>query len=176
VYSVVDVVTELLIARGVCWNAPSSECHEKDRSHYVTYADGAYMVVKVDAERNTCPDGKPFIDKVFLYFDDYILGLLLWNRGYKVIYCPVKAGLHFAHRTVNPLLDYYGTRAEVALMTIVKTRFKVVAPACLLRKLTVYSLLCAIGSAKSRVLIRAVHDGLLFRIFCKKESRHLITL
>jgi hypothetical protein len=44
------------------------------------------MVVRVDIIRNVCPGGKPFINEAFLYFDDYILGLLLWNRNHDVKY------------------------------------------------------------------------------------------
>jgi len=77
VYSAGGIVTELWNARGICWNAPDTDCPGIDKPHYVTYADGAYMVVRVDTIRNVCPGGKPFINEAFLYFDDYILGLLL---------------------------------------------------------------------------------------------------
>jgi len=39
------------------------------------------MLVKAEAIRRTCPDGKPFIDETFLYLDDVLLGLILWNIG-----------------------------------------------------------------------------------------------
>ena len=169
VYSAGGVVTELWYAGGICWNVPCPECHGKGRPQYVTYADGAYMVVRTSAIKRACPNGKPFIDEAFLYFDDYVLGLLLWNRGYKVKYYPVEAGLHYAHRTVKPVSDYYAARAGVALMAVVETRFKAMVPAFLLRRLVAYSLMCATSSARSRAFIRAVYDGLRLGSFAKRK-------
>jgi GT2 family glycosyltransferase len=57
------------------------ECYKKDKPHRVSYADGAYMIISVNAIKDASPIGKPFLDRAFLYFDDYVLGLLLWNRG-----------------------------------------------------------------------------------------------
>jgi len=47
----------------------------------VTYAVGAYMLVKADAIRKTTPNGNPLIEETFLYLDDVLLGLILWNIG-----------------------------------------------------------------------------------------------
>ncbi len=163
------VVTELWSAGGICRDASCSECYGREKPYYVTYADGAYMVVKADAIRSACPDGKPFLDEAFLYFDDYVLGLVLWNRGYKVKYYPVKAGLHYAHRTAKPVISYYSARARVALMKVVETRFKTMVPAFLLMWLVVYSLMCVTDSTKSRALVRGAYDGLRLGSFAKKK-------
>jgi GT2 family glycosyltransferase len=100
----------------------------------VTYADGAYMVVNSGIVKRVGVYGRPFIDKAFLYFDDYVLGLLLWNRGYKVRYYPIKAGLHYAHRTIKPTINYFGIRAQIALISVMKTRFRPIASLYLLSK------------------------------------------
>ncbi len=57
---------------GIRWGALSNECPGINKSHYVTYADGAYMLVKAKTIWRSCPDGKPFIDETFLYLDDYL--------------------------------------------------------------------------------------------------------
>jgi GT2 family glycosyltransferase len=121
IYSAGGVVTELWSAGGVCWALSEHECYGKDRPHYVTYADGVYMVVNTEIVKKVSVHGKPFLDKAFLYFDDHILGLLLWNKGYKVRYYPVRAGLHYAHRTIKPAINYFGIRAQTTLMSVVKT-------------------------------------------------------
>jgi len=77
----------------ICRGAAEHGCPDINKPHYVTYADGAYMLVKAEAIRRTCPDGKPFIDETFLYIDDDLLGLILWNRGYKVAYITHKIRL-----------------------------------------------------------------------------------
>jgi GT2 family glycosyltransferase len=159
VYSAGGAVTELWNVRGVCYGVSESECRGRERAHYVTYADGAYMVVRVGAVKDT-PLGRPFLDEAFLFFDDYLLGLVLWNRGWKVRYYPVSAGLHFAHRTVKPVLNYYCVRAHVALMSVVRTRFEGVRPLYLLRRLAARGALCAKGSRASCGIVRAIYDGL----------------
>jgi GT2 family glycosyltransferase len=108
IYSAGSVVTELWSAGGICWTLSEHECYGKDRPHYVAYADGAYMVVNTDIVKKIGVHGKPFLDKAFLYFDDYVLGLLLWNKGYKVRYYSVRAGLHYTHKAVKPTINYFG--------------------------------------------------------------------
>jgi GT2 family glycosyltransferase len=159
IYSAGGVVTELWNAGGVCWDLPEYDCYDRYKPHDVSYADGAYMIVNVDIIKNVGVNGKPFLDKAFLYFDDYVLGLLLWNRGYKARYYPVKAGIHYAHKTIKPILSYYGVRAHTALINIVKTRFKPIAGFHVLRRLVVHSMLCAKGESKSCGIVRAIYDG-----------------
>jgi len=81
------------------------------------------------------PNGKPFIDETLLYLDDGLLGLILWNRGYKVKYVPVNAGIHFASMTTRGLIGtYYGFRAVTALLFIVNTRYYKILLLRLLRR------------------------------------------
>jgi hypothetical protein len=53
IYSAGGVVTELWNPRGICHGAPEFECSGRGRARYVTYADGAYMVARVDAISDT---------------------------------------------------------------------------------------------------------------------------
>jgi hypothetical protein len=64
-------------ASGLHHSRPEHECPGINKPHYVTYADGAYMLVKAETIRRNRPDGKPFIDKPFLYLDDVLLILML---------------------------------------------------------------------------------------------------
>jgi GT2 family glycosyltransferase len=169
IYSAGGIFTELWNAGGICWNNLGYECYGKDKPHYVTYADGAYTVVDAEIVRSISINGKPFFDKAFLYFDDYILGLLLWNKGYKVRYYPIEAGFHYAHKTIKPVIDYFGIRAHIALMSVVKTRFKPMASIHVLRRSAIHSVLCAKGVQKSCDVIRAIYDGILLGNYAKNR-------
>jgi len=168
IYSAGGVVTELWNAGGVCHGAPESECSGRERAHYVTYADGAYMVARVDAVRDTSLK-RPFLDRAFFFFDDYVLGLMLWNRRWKVRYYPVNAGLHFAHKTLRSEINYYGIRAHIALMKNVKTRFETLWPFYLLRRSAIHSGLCATGRLGSCSVVRALYDGLRLGSYAKNR-------
>ena len=108
VYSAGGWVDELWAASGICHKAPRDQCTGVDREYYATYSDGAYSIVKVEAVKKAMPHGKPFIDEAFLYLDDYLLGLALWNKGFKVKYYPVEAGYHYHGKTIGKLSQFYG--------------------------------------------------------------------
>jgi GT2 family glycosyltransferase len=88
-------ISENYVVGGICYDVYEHECPGIDKVHYVTYADGAYALVKMGTISKACSKGRPFINETFLYLDDYMLGLMLWNKGYKVAYVPVRAGIHF---------------------------------------------------------------------------------
>jgi len=168
IYSAGGVVTELWSAGGICWTLSEHECYGKDRPHYVTYADGAYMVLRTEIVKRVGVYGKPFLNKAFLYFDDYVFGLLLWNKGYRVRYYPIKAGLHYAHRTIKPTINYFGIRAQIALISVMKTRFRPIASLYLLRRLSIHSTLCVRGVKRSCEIVRAIYDGLSLGSYAKR--------
>ena len=133
---------------GICGNMLEHECPGINKFHYVTYADGAYMVVKTEIIKKVCPAGKPFIDETFLYLDDYLLGLILWNRGYRVAYIPSKSGYHYVHSTIKSTINYkstidyyYGIRANTALIMLLSTRFSWIKSVYLLRRDIGYKIL-----------------------------------
>jgi GT2 family glycosyltransferase len=104
IYSAGGYATDHWDFGSICWDSFEHECPGINKPHYVTYADGAYMLIKAEAIRRTCPDGKPFIDETFLYLDDVLLILMLWNREYGVAYVTVRSGLHYANLTTKPAL------------------------------------------------------------------------
>jgi GT2 family glycosyltransferase len=165
IYAVGGFVTDLWISGDICYGIPEHECPGIDKPHYVTYADGAYMVVKVDAIRSVCPDGKPFIDETFIYLDDDLLGLILWNRGYRVAYVPVRAGVHLEGMTVgrHGIGFYYFKRASTMRFNIVKTKFYAFRHLYIVRRFIGYSLL-SITKWHTREMymnmLKGVRDGL----------------
>ena len=74
IYSAGGYGTDHWYFSGICGNMLEHECPGINKFHYVTYADGAYMVVRTGIIKKACPAGKPFIDETFLYLGDYLLG------------------------------------------------------------------------------------------------------
>jgi len=135
IYSAGGWIDELLVGGGICNGLSVSECLDINKEHYVTYADGAYMLVKAEAIRKACSNGKPFIDETFLYLDDGLLGLILWNKGYKIKYIPVDSGVHFVSMTTRgSKVTYYSTRGSTALWYLTKTKYSNLRRLWLLRR------------------------------------------
>jgi len=134
IYSAGGYITDHWYFGSICWDSFEHECPGINKPHYVTYADGAYMLIKAEAIRRTCPDGKPFIDETFLYLDDILLILMLWDRGYGVAYVTVRSDLHYANLTTKPIINYYGIRANTALIMLLDTRFSWVKSFYLFRR------------------------------------------
>jgi GT2 family glycosyltransferase len=160
-------VSELWVFGGICYGIFEHECPGIDKAHYVTFPVGAFAVVKVSAVSKACPNGRPFIDETFLYLDDDLLGLVLWNKGYKVAYVPVRAGIHFEGlSTSKPGIGlYYGYRASTASIDILKTKFFVFRVLYIVRRLMGYPFLSIIDyKNRERYLeiLKGVKDGLKF--------------
>jgi GT2 family glycosyltransferase len=165
IYSAGGYVTDHWYIDGICWGALEHECPGINKSHYVTYADGANMLVKAEAIRRNCPNGKPFIDETFLYVDDYLLGVILWNRGYKVAYVPVKSGTHYASLTTGSSKTgrYYSWRASTIGINVIKTKLTYIKQLYIARRLIGYRLLCIINKQRREdysIILKAVRDGL----------------
>jgi len=123
VFSAGGRIDELVAAGDICYGLSVSECPDINKEHYVTYANGAYMLVKAEAIRKAGPNGKPFIEETFLYLDDDLLGLILWNKGYKIKYVPISSGVHFANMTTRGSVTYYNMRGSTARWYFIKTKY-----------------------------------------------------
>lgn len=95
---------------------------------YISYADGACSLYKVDAvKKATGFTDKIFYDEMFGYFDDSILGLQLWNSGFKIISFPKITALHrrsSTFRVLSLIKLYLMTRGYYALNELTNTRYK----------------------------------------------------
>jgi len=122
----------------------------------VTYANGAYMVVRVESIYR-CGLEVPFPWEGFLSLDDNFLGPLLWSRGYKVYGLPVIAGWHRGGFTVkkSPLSLYYGLRGWVAMGLITNSRYRDLIPGVVLS----YALRKAARDRRYVVALRGALDG-----------------
>ncbi|MEM4970747.1 MAG: glycosyltransferase family 2 protein [Sulfolobales archaeon] len=122
----------------------------------VTYVNGAYMVVKREAIER-CIGETPFPWHGFLYIDDNILGLRLWQCSYRSISIPVLAGYHRRGSTSGrgATATYYAIRSWVASGIISNSRYRNIIP--------IIALSTAIRRSirkRSAIISRAVIDGI----------------
>jgi GT2 family glycosyltransferase len=120
-----DMLTELLGA----YQLYHGQVHQSvKKSFYISYADGAYFLFKVNAvKKATGFSDKIFYDEMFAYFDDSILGLQLWNRGFKIVSYPSLTAFHRRSSSfgkISPLKIYLMTRGYIALNELCNSRYK----------------------------------------------------
>ncbi|MEM3873127.1 MAG: glycosyltransferase family 2 protein, partial [Nitrososphaeria archaeon] len=97
------------------------------RSYNVTYTCGAYSVYRVNALRGL---KEVYFPEAFGYLDDDLIGLRMWNLGYKSKYFPVEAGTHYSGTTFmkyNTLADECNVRNRLILRLITENRFRKLA-------------------------------------------------
>jgi GT2 family glycosyltransferase len=152
IYSAGGYATDHWEFDDICRGATEHERPGINKPYYVTYADGAYMLVKAEAIRRNCPDGKPFIDETFLYLDDNLLGLILWNRGYRAAYVSVKSGIHHVSLTTGLARRgsglYYSYRASTIGINVIKTKLTYIKQLYIARRLIGYWLLSIINKQR----------------------------
>ena len=116
----------------------------------ITYASGAYCVIRRDALVRTGLVDRLFPWEAFAYFDDVYLGLKFWSSGLRVYTIPIDAAIHMGGGTfkrMKPWQLYYGLRSWATLVFVAKSRFKALALALCMRV------------AVQHKLVRAVIDG-----------------
>ena len=116
----------------------------------ITYADGAYCVIRRDALAKTGLVDRLFPWEVFAYFDDVYLGLRFWNSGFKVYTLPVDAAVHMRSGTFSKMKRqqmYYLLRSWAVRVFMIRSRYSALALALCLRTAIQYR------------LVRAVVDG-----------------
>lgn len=64
------------------------------RPLYISYPDGAYSIWRVDSVLKANKTEKLFYDELFAYCDDNVLGLKIWNAGYKAASFPYVVAEH----------------------------------------------------------------------------------
>lgn len=95
---------------------------------YITSADGAYSIHRVQAIRKMKgQNNNLFDDFVFACLDDYMLGLELWNSGFKVRAFPLITAKHrrgTSFNRVGALRTYLTARNQIMLHEISNSRYK----------------------------------------------------
>ena len=120
-----DYITELFYAESL-FQGEHPESLKKPV--YITSADAAYSIFRVKAI-NKIPDqnNRLFDDYLFGYFDDHMLGLKLWNSGFKIKAFPIITAKHrrgSSFKKVGPLQTYLGARNLIIINEISNSRYK----------------------------------------------------
>ncbi len=79
---------------------------EMKKPLYITYADGAYSIWRVEAVLKANNANRMFYDELFAYCDDNVLGLKLWHAEYRVASFPFIAARHSRGSTFGRVKSY----------------------------------------------------------------------
>jgi GT2 family glycosyltransferase len=108
---------------------------------YVTYVSGSCALYRVESIVRHLGN-KLFINEFFGYGDDNVLGLVMWNHGYKSVAIPEVVASHAGSLTFGrkrTFSIYLSDRSRIALTLITNTRYKNIVPLymlnCMLRNL-----------------------------------------
>lgn len=161
IYAAGWAVDNILTSIGICAGRGLTDCATSNKPYPVTYADGSYMVVKVNVIKAAGFDGKPFIDETFLYADDALLGIRLWNLGYSSYYVPAEAGIHHASLTTRStgFIKYYPLRAKFIMYAMVRTTHDNLTPIYYTRIRWTSQILCNASFDQYCTIYKAVIDG-----------------
>lgn len=134
---------------------------------YITSADGAYSIYRVGAVKNkiACDDSL-FDDSLFACLDDHMLGLKVWNNGFKIKAAPLVTAKHrrgSSFKKVTPLLFYLGVRNRIILNEISNSKYKNLLRLFFVKQLYVYFLF-KIFSLKTEPSSKNIH-ALLSKAF-----------
>jgi len=174
IYTAGGYGTDLWIFGDICRGIFEYECPGVNKSHYVTFASGAYMITNSEIVRKVSPEGKPFIDETFLYLDDVLLGLILWNKGYRVAYVPVTSGYHYGSLSTRHVVNYYSRRARTALIRLLNTRFSWIKEIYLIRLSIGYKLLDLLS--KNGKAYKAYQDGIYLAQILRNKLGFILNL
>jgi GT2 family glycosyltransferase len=171
-----DYVSELLLSH------PLGEGHEYPwilkKPIYVTYANGSCVLYRVESIVRSLGN-KLFIDEFFGYGDDNVLGLIMWNHGYKLIAIPEAVASHARGLTFgigrgkrSALAVYLGERNRIALSLITNTRYKHIVLLHTLRDAAITTLRARFKSSTS-AMARALFDGIKLGRKLKSRGIHI---
>ena len=118
---------------------------------FATSADAAYSIFRVEAiEKSSNGSGKIF-DDLFACFDDHLLGLRIWNAGYKIKVFPIITAKHnrgSSFRKVQPLQLYLIIRNVLIVNEISNSRYKTLIRLLILRELAKWIVAKFLGLVK----------------------------
>jgi len=141
---------------------------------YVTYVDGSCALYRVESILK-CLGNKLFIDEFFGYGDDNVLGLMMWNYGYKLIAIPEAVashvrGLTFRKGKRSTFSVYLSERNRLALSLITNVTYRSIIPLHVLRSIATTTLVTGFKGSAS-IIARTLFDGI--RLGKKLRSKGL---
>jgi GT2 family glycosyltransferase len=138
---------------------------------YITAADGAYSLYRVQAITKTTERVDRLFDNfVFACYDDFNLGLKLWNHGFKIKALPAIVARHArgaSFKRKRLLLTYLFIRNRIVLNEVSNSRYKTLTRALVIKEMVANSFLSLVRVGRkndhrnySRIINRAVIDGM----------------
>jgi GT2 family glycosyltransferase len=127
---------------------------------YVTFTTGAVALYDVGAVLK-CIGDKLFLDELFAYYDDVVLGLMLWSCGFSSISIPKVVAYHARGSTLRRKGSfgvYLFERNRIAIALISNTRYKHMVFLHTLRNIVTATLKTELDVSK--IEARALADGL----------------
>jgi GT2 family glycosyltransferase len=131
---------------------------------YVTYASGAYMVVRRELISRL---GVPFDWDGFMYFDDIPLGFKAWSMGFKVVSLPIEAGRHLSRASgglISEKTVYYMYRGWGILVEVSNTRFKRLLKKLFLKNIPI------INGFKNPCLLKSALKGFMDGLYLGRKK------
>jgi len=125
---------------------------------YVSYTDGSCSLYRVEKILK-CLGNRLFVEEFFSYGDDNVLGLMLWDYGYKLASIPEAVAEHVRGLTSGRLpffSAYLCTRNRVTLACTTNTRYKSLVLLHVIRNVVTST---RFGTNLAQYLLRALVDG-----------------
>lgn len=132
---------------------------------YVTYSDGSYSVYRVEAiKRAVGAEDKLFDDFMFAYYDDIVIGLKLWNSGFRVLSLPFVVARHRRSSSFGRIKSsqvYLTHRGITVLNEISNSRYRNLIRFLLLKGTILWPLSEILGSFKQglKEFVAILKDG-----------------
>jgi GT2 family glycosyltransferase len=161
-----DYVTELLSVRSLFKGDPPNSLK---KPVYATSADAAFSLFRVKAIEQIPHQTNCIFDScLFGCLDDHLLGLKLWNVGFKIKVYPIITARHrrgSSFREVHALQVYLGLRNLVFVNEISNSRYKnIIRLDCFKQVVTYFPRVFSNNASKElpAILSKAFIDGLKY--------------
>ncbi|MEM2293215.1 MAG: glycosyltransferase [Nitrososphaerota archaeon] len=119
-----NFITENLTVVPICGGKTINSNEVPRRPFYITYTDGSYALYNVNALKKVAYSNIMLLPQTFGYLDDNLLGLLLWNHGYRIISIPQPVAFHKRGATFKEIAKLYSLRGRITLILSTTTRYK----------------------------------------------------
>lgn len=132
-----DYISELLTTHPLLEGRPPNSLK---KPVFITSADAAYSIFRVEAIKKISSRNDNIFDNfLFACFDDYLLGLKIWNAEYKIKTFPIITCKHnrgSSFKKARPLQGYLNVRNVLAINEISNSRYKNLIKILFLRQLS----------------------------------------
>ncbi len=139
-----------------------------------TYLSGAYSLYSMNAIEKCIGKKRLFFEYLPAYFDDKILGLRLWNCGYKLVAIPIESAIHLHGATFSRYSLYHIYNAVLsytASLYTTRTRYRKILWLVLLKNiLRLVAKSRELGTKLVGTITRALREGAYYGNSLKEKG------